>query len=382
MTDRFGVPILDGPLGPLPDGATVLLRADPAVEALPFLLQSANERLRHKAPVVILTAHRPPSRVRALLDELDPEPSRENLHFIDAFSALLGSREDVDFPVAMPSDLHAVTGAIEAAAHAHRGAVLYVDSLSGLMDHANLPAFLDVRPRLMSALKKFRWSVSLVTDWPYGDDVERALGAFEAVVELHATEERVVVHQMLSVKRSPWSKSGARGVRYKVQRPGGVVAHIPKVLLVGPTMAGKTTLLRALGADVKGGRTAADPEHATVMDQGIQVELLALPGAERFDALLAVNAVQAAALVLLVDAADPARFSRAKEMLAKTKAANIPLVILLNKQDLEGAVEADAFAQATGLPRTAVVLCTALDPKAARQALRETIERVLPGAHA
>lgn len=332
MDGRFGVPAVDRALGDIPRGSLVLLRHDPTLDAAPFTVQAAATQLAAGIDVVYLVTNRNPARTREALEELGGKPDLRGLHFIDAHSPLMAAPTDAPYPVADPTDLGQVAARLEQAAKEHPDAVLLADSLSGLLDHADEARFLEKLPRLEAALRRFRFAATVWTAWPYSDDVEKALARFDAVVTLRGVEERVVLHQTLSVERSRWGRT-APPVLYKVET-GGVLVYVPKVIVVGPHDAGKTTFVHslsgsALSVDRLGTTVAMD--RGTVTLDGIKVEVFGTPGQPRFDPLLPTLAGQAVAAILLVDATRPETFARGKEMLQKVWRRGLRALIALTK---------------------------------------------------
>lgn len=382
MDGRFGVPAVDRALGDIPRGSLVLLRHDPTVDASPFTLQAAAAQLAAGIDVLYLVTNRSPARTREALAELAGGAiDLRGLHFVDAHSALMAAPTDATYPVADPTDLGQVAARLEQAAKEHPDAVLLADSLSGLLDHADEARFLEKLPRLEVALRRFRFSASVWTAWPYSSDVEKVLARFDAVVTLRGVEERVVLHQTLSVERSRWGRT-APPVLYKVEATG-VLVYVPKVIVVGPHDAGKTTFVHslsgsALSVDRLGTTVAMD--RGTVTLDGIKVEVFGTPGQPRFDPLLPTLAGQAVAAILLVDATRPETFGRGKEMLQKVWRRGLRALIALNKSDLPGALTlAEARRRLTPPPGVELIACNARDGDSVREVLRHMVDEVLSG---
>ena len=349
---RFGVPALDRSLGEIPHGSLVLLRRDPMVEALPFLLQAAASHLAGGQDVVYLVCNRSPSRTREALQEIDRRADLRRLHFVDAHSALIGSADQAAYAVRDPTDLAQVVDALEQAGRDWPGAVLVLDSLSGLQDHADEPGFLAALPRAFAAARRFALCIAAWTARPYSADVEQAIGGADALVNLRGVEERVVLHQTLAVDRSSWSPAAAP-VLYKIDRPGGVLVYVPKVVVLGPAGAGKTTFVHsvagaALSVERMGTTVAIDRGTAELED--VMVEVFGTPGQMRFDPLLPALADEAVGAIV-VDATAPETFPRAKEMLQKVWSRGLRAVVALNKSDLPGALSPDQARRRLTLPR-------------------------------
>jgi len=160
--------------------------------------------------------------------------------------------------------------------------------------------------------------------------------------------------------------------------------HVPKVLVVGPHNAGKSTFIHSVAAGAvsvdRAGTTVA-LDHGTATLDSTQVEVWGTPGQDRFDPLLPTLAGQASGAILLLDATQPAAFVRGQEMLQKVWRRGLRVVIALNKQDLPGAVDPDEARRLLHAPPDIDILtCTASDAASARAVLQRLVSAILGGA--
>lgn len=332
-----------------------------------------------------MVTHRAPEAAATAMAEhgfLVGGPGR--LLFLDAFSSLLGARSDASYAVEDPSDLGALASVLERAAAEHPDAVLVVDSLSTLLDHAGPGAFAAALPRLEAAMARFRLSAALFTRWPYSVDVPGLLEPFGAVVELRGVEDRVVYREYFSVARARWRPGIDGSPRlYRVAKPGGVVVYIPKVLVTGPYGAGKTTFLRsAAGVSASGEAlgTTVSMDHGQATVDGLTADLFGTPGQSRFDPLLRTLAGSALGVIVVVDATDPDSFPRAREMMQRTWREGLPAIVAANKQDVAGALAPEEVARLLGAPEGVLVLgCVATDRASSARVLRELVRQILEG---
>ena len=358
------------------------MRHDPTVEALPFLLQASAHHVAAGHDVVFLVTGRRPSRLVRAMDDLAGPIDARRLHIVDAHSVLVGEKEPAAYPVPLPADADAVVSALERACAEHPKAIVLVESLSALIDRSDPETFRKILPRVLAAARKATFLAALFTAWPYDAETLAALERFDAVVNLRGVEERVVLHQSLSIERTPWT-SAPPPILYKVNRPGGVLAYIPKIIVLGPHGAGKSTFVHAVSDNAMSvermGTTVAMDRGTATLD-GVRAEVFGTPGQERFDPLLPTLAAQAVAAILLVDATMPDTFARAKEMLQKIWRRGLVVAIALNKSDLKGALKpAEARKKLAAPADVDVVACTAQDPKSARAVLGKLIDQVLAG---
>ena len=377
----LGVPQLERLVGPVPEHATLLFLNDPGIEAEPFLYQAAHHHLAQGGPVVYALTNRPPSAVLQGMDAFG-FPAGERLHFLDAYSPLLGQPSPARWLVQPPDDPAAFAEALERAAAELPDALLVVDSLSTLVDQASPGRIAPVFPRILAAMRRFRLSEALFTRWPYPAEVDALLSRFDGVVSLRAVEERVTISQYFRVERASWRSDLDRKPRlYRSLRPGGVHVYIPKILVTGPYGAGKSSFVHAasdaaVSADQMGTTVALD--HGRVTMDGLTADVFGTAGQARFDPLLRVVAGQALGVVLVVDSTDPETFPRAREMMHQTWRQGLPAIVAANKQDAPGALPPEEVARRMDLPpRVRAVGCRGNDRESARHVLRLLIDRIL-----
>ena len=157
----------------------------------------------------------------------------------------------------------------------------------------------------------------------------------------------------------------------------GISMYIPKILVTGPFHAGKSSTIKALSQkpvsiDRMGTTIALD--HGWVERKGMAVDLFGTPGQERFDWTLNMLSRSILGIFLVVDSTKPETFSRAKQMLSKIKAKDIPVVILANKQDIKGALPPKKIEKELGFPAVGTV---AIKKKGMDEALEKLFSEIL-----
>lgn len=357
---------------------------DPGVEAEPFLYQSAYAHLKAGREVVYVVFNRAPSTVRRGMAEygFDPAPYERQLHFVDAYSPLMGSSEGAPYTFERPGELGLFSQFLERLAKKHRQAVLLLDPLSSILDHATPAGFRQSLEEAHHALQGFRVAVALLTRWPYGDELTRFLEIFDCVINLKSVEDRVIVSQYFMVDRAAWRGAvDKQPVLYRTLKPGGVFAYIPKIVVTGAHHAGKSTFVRtlsdtAVSADRLGTTVAIDHGHVTI--DGLTADLFGTAGQARFDPLLKRIAAQALGVILVVDSTRPDTFERAREMMQITGREGIPIIVAANKQDVEGALPPPEVAKRLQVPsHVRVVGTVGNDKESVRALLRALIDQIM-----
>lgn len=382
--ETTGIQQLDRLLVGMPAKSTLALVNDPGVEAEPFLYQTAYHQLRHGRTVVYAVFNRPPSSVLRGMDEFGfgGQDHRDRLHFLDAYSPLMGASENASYTLDRPDDPESLGKLLARIAKEKPGAVLILDAVTTLLDHASPARFAAAIPPIQNAMRQFVLTVALMTRWPYGAEFNIFLDRFDAHVSLKGVEDRVMLNQYFVVDRAPWAKElDHKPLLYKTMKPGGVFVYIPKIVITGPYHAGKTTFIQTLSdtaVSVNRLGTTVALDHGKVTFDGLTADLFGTPGQERFDPLLKTIAGQALGVIVVVDSTRPDSIDRAREMMELTTRQGLPVIVAANKQDEAGALSPSDIAKRLHAPEhIRVVGCIGKKRESARAVLGELINQIM-----
>jgi len=373
---RLGIPVLDEVLGEIPIGKSLTYYIDPEVEGDIFAMQTLFNNLnRHKC--VLMTTSMNPSSVRAKFKEYgwDVEES-ENFSIIDAYSGYVGDTSDEKYFVTDPSNLEEIDQVILKSTEEND--LIVIDSLSTLIDMCGVEVLNYVEK--WNKYAKINDSVIIYNfvAWPYEENVvEKVKSLSNAVIEVGGIYHRVILGQYYGVVKIDWKDIERRLILFKIVKPGGVKAYIPKILVTGPYNAGKSTFVhaistRAVSVDRLGTTVALD--HGHVEYKGFSIDVFGTPGQERFDPILKLLGGEALGVILIIDSTKPEDFPRAKHMLEMTAKSGLPYVVAANKKDLPNALSVEGIRRSMALPdEIPIIPCSALK----KEGVYEVLEALL-----
>jgi small GTP-binding protein len=210
-------------------------------------------------------------------------------------------------------------------------------------------------------------------------------GLCNATVLVGGTGETKTYGDYFRLHTSDWVKPPEWPTPYKVIKPGGVRAYIPKILVTGPRGSGKSTFVRtasqlsagkSVSVDRAGTTVALD--YANVSLRGLTLDLFGTPGQARFNPILRTLAKDAMGVVLIVDSTDPKSFERVTEIQKIACGKTTPYIVAANKQDLQDAMEPEQIRKKLGLPpKVPVVSLCALDPAGVMESLEALIRKIV-----
>lgn len=343
----FGIAKLDEQLKGIPPKKVVLISASPSVGNEVFGYQIIHKNITSGVKVLVFLNRTSPQSYLTDMKEYDFPPN-DNLVIIDAYSGITGIKsEETDHirVINNPYDKEEVKTKIIKELKEGYG-LLVIDSFSLLADFFDFSFAISFMNDIKQVIvAKESAAVLLFTDWGYEkQNVDKLLSNVNSTIEIKGIEKRVIFGQYFAVLKCDWleEKPTFSSVLFKAIKPGGIRVYFPKILVTGPTDAGKSSFIHsasknAVSVDKLGGTIALD--HGTVDFEGYRADLFGTPGQERFDPLLKMLGGEAIGVFLVVDSTKPEQFPRAVEMLRKTETYGLPVVVIANKADLKGALK-------------------------------------------
>ncbi len=380
---RLGIPVLDELLGRIPKGKTITYLIDPEVEGDVFGMQTLYTNIEEGYECAYVTSTMSPESVRNRFKEFGWfVDDFENFSIVDLYSKYVGAISKEKYVVEDPTNLEEIDRVISKTIEEND--MIVFGSLSTILDvcgNETLNYFEKWKSKSKDCV-----IVSNFTAWPYPKGVlEKVNDLSNAVIRIGGIHHRVVLGQYYGILKVDWTEVKGKAVSFKLVKPGGVRAYIPKILVTGPFNAGKTTFVHAISSEAisvdRLGTTVA-LDYGKVEYRGFTIDVFGTPGQERFDPILRVLGGEALGVILVVDSTKPETFPRAKQMLEKTTKFGLPYVIAANKQDQPNALKPDEIRKLMNLPEDVPIIPTvATEGKGVYDVLNALIDLLIGGSY-
>ncbi|MCD6447728.1 MAG: GTP-binding protein [Thermoplasmata archaeon] len=376
-----GISKLDEYLGGIPEGKSIIFQIEPGVEESNIAIHVLYHNLKKGLNGIYIASESSPKNVEKKFREFGWEIKNfNNLHIIDGYSSLIGAPSEEKFVVEEPHDIRSYEDVIiEIMEKVGGGGVLVFDSLSNIMDMCGERETLEGIERINRDVAKEGYTtIYNFISWPYKEAIlYRLRRLFNAIIEVRTVED-VVARQRMEIKKADWCQAEGKKLEFKIFKPEGIRIYIPKISVIGPYQAGKTTFIKSISRNftpVERLGATVGVEHGTVDYKQYRAEIFGIPGQERFLPLLDKLGSSSKGVFLVIDSTKPHEFELAKNMLAKF--GDIPYVIVANKQDLPGALRKDELKNKMGLPEAEIVETVASQGKGVYEAFEKLVEKIL-----
>ncbi len=352
-----GIPVLDDMVEEIPEGKVLTYWIDPEVEGNVFAMQTLFTNLESGCKCAYFTLTLSPEVVLSEFEEFGwVVGSYENFTLVDLYSPYVGMPSTCSLN-ADPSNRDAVDSLVKKTIREND---LVVIPISSMIDVCGEEVAELLGEWCETAANSGSRLVFTFVSWPYPGNVKKMVAnRSNAIVKVGGVHHRVILGYYYGLVKVDWKNIKSRAILFKLVRPGGVRAYIPKILVTGPYNAGKSTFVhavstRAISVDRLGTTVALD--HGHLEYRGFSIDLFGTPGQERFDPILRMLGKEALGVILVVDSTKPETFPRAKQMLEEVAHFGLPYVVAANKQDLPDALSPEEIRKRMFLPEDVPVI--------------------------
>lgn len=347
--NQFGIDVIDELLqGELPRAAILLVLADPATGKSILCKQFINHGLMEGGHGIYVSFDETAEEVMVSSEKFGwklSEFERTNhLQFLDLTAT-------------NPSDINSInirlTEALEAMKFSSDVRVA-VDSLtSPLMATKEARLGLDFVRLLNTKMKAYGFSALYTLNRQGFEEKSIALikDACDGIIEMKLEEEEKTLRSYLRILKMRDTSHSRRWIPYTVDSENGIRFYIPKILLLGPKGAGKTTMATTL----VGNQPTREISRVNVGDYA--VDLIIATDLEG-DFARHIRSKEISGTVLIVDSSALETFSIAAEALKRIEIGTTPHVIFANKQDLPDAITPQNLIDELGVPKETLIIGT------------------------
>jgi small GTP-binding protein len=377
-----GISVLDTRLqGGFPRPSTLLLFSEKPTEKRLFAENFAIQGVRAGETTLYVDFYRTPALAGNDLLRFGKYPP-DRLIFVDAISASLMVPSPQKYAIRDLESLEEIERTIVDAIEAEKPSRIVIDSMEFLTDRFPKPAVMAAWERIVQAGRAVGSVVCLLfLNWTY---FERDLAAIremsDFIIEFQSSMRGGIVRNSLRISQVVGGGLATNWIPYTFKDLVGVTVYFPRILVIGPYHAGKSTVVQALAEraiSVERMGTTVAFDYGNVNLSGMEAELFGTPGQERFEFIFKIFAREVSGVLLVVDATRPEDFPRAKHMLDLV-GPRVPYVVLGNKSDLPGALEPGEIAKKMELPEDTPVLATvATERQGLHDALRTLSEMII-----
>lgn len=217
----------------------------------------------------------------------------------------------------------------------------------------------------------------LFVEWSYHEgEIPALLAQSDYRIEFRSTvREGALIHK-LRLRQGGEDGRATRWIPFGFREGHGLVLRFPRVLVAGLPGSGKSAFVHAASQPTGGtkraeGGVAFDYGHAD--GPGVEIELLGMPGQERFAFLLPVLTRGTAGLLLVVDSTERKALAEAAE-LGKLVGTDVPTVVVANKRDLKNPMSVEEIRTGLNLADAVPVMEVVATEG---QGVRETLETLI-----
>ncbi|MCP1662309.1 MAG: GTP-binding protein [Methanocalculus sp. MSAO_Arc1] len=208
---------------------------------------------------------------------------------------------------------------------------------------------------------------------------------FDLIISLQSGSGVISYFNFFTIHTISWLSLPARSLPYIVS-DGHIVPYIPKIVITGPSNAGKTTFVKNISESgisvdrlgLLGTPTTVALDIGHMATRGFDINIYGTPGQERFDPIIPQLARNAMGVILMVDVTQPELMPRAKDLKQIVEGNSVvPVIVVANKADLDYSVTEEVIRSELEIrPDTPVYFISAYDRRQCRNVIDSMVDQI------
>ena len=361
--------------------STILFFSDHPTERRLFAEQFVATGLKEGECCLYVDFYRVPALARRDFRKFGSFPE-DRLLFVDGTSSQFLIPSTERYVVHGLDTFDPIMDTIEEAVRDAKPGRIVIDSMEFLADRFPMEGVFE-RWRQLSEVAKSTGAVVcyLFLNWIYGrKEVQRMNDTNDYTLEFQSKLTTGILEHYLRIRDHRLATRSTNWIPLSFREVVGLSVYFPRILVTGPPDAGKSTVVQrlcqsAISVDRMGTTVAFD--YGNVQVSGLEAEIIGTPGQERFEFIFQVFARQVNGVLFVLDATKEEDLVRAKQILA-ILGSDVPLVVLANKADLAGVMDADEIRSRLSLsPSVPVVATVATEGKGLLEGLTVLAEQII-----
>ena len=337
---------LDGGIEP---GSNVLLLVDLVINKAEFAKALTNFRIEKEDDVVYYLNNKMPKYINNRLDNAE-----EQVEIIDGFSATLDKESDAEYHIDSniqedrENYLEEVKETVKQGLKGKENPTFVIDSMDPFVGRwGEINNLIDSIEPVSKEVGSVNYFLLPNIGYEEGSsEMEKMAETFDYVLHLKGLERSGFILKFIEIMepdvqtRVPYDST-----------PTGLAMYVPKMLVTGPTNAGKTETVKSMSetsVSAEEGGTTVALDNGQVSMRGIKADIFGTPGEKRFDWAMNFLGQSIFGSFIVVDSRDP-NYERAKDIKQNLEQKKIPLIVLANFQNKEDALPPEEIKEEMGL---------------------------------
>lgn len=360
-----GIGSIDEQLGGgFPEASSVLLLSQTPSEKRMFAEQFIVTGVQNDETCLYVDFYRSPSFARSHFRRYGIT-GKDKLAIVDAVSSQIMAPSEEKYVIRDVLEMDDIRGVIENAFEDEGPMRVILDSLDFLVDRFPREEVLDFW-HFMKTLSRDNNSVflTLFINWVME---RRELNALQKsadyLLEFRTGRMgRVLMNLMKIHKNQELGIDESGWIPFAFENEAGVVTYSPRIMVTGSANSGKTEFIRLLcprSVVDDDGMMGEGVDRGKIDVSNVETEVFGVPGDNTFESTFRLFSREVSGIFLILDSTEPKDLEKGREIVA-SNLDEVPLVVVANKQDLEGALSAEEIRKKMDLPDAIPIIETSL----------------------